>query len=217
MTDVQLRWWNTVKEKALLEAEKLGHDRVFSGGAALVKLQQIEGGYWLRDDHSVEEITPPGVNPKMLILFDEIEQYDGQVIAWFEYVHELEAAMTALTDTKIICGRFHGRVASAERDETLRKFKKASIKVLLAQSRAGGEGRDMSTAGKIVWYSHTPDAIVRSQADERATAMGGRSVQVVDVVAPVGDYFLSLTARKVSLADDVGRGGLRAVLERLKV
>ena len=216
MTTEQTRWWNIVKEKALLEAEALGHDRVFSGGAALVKLQQIEGGHWLEDDGSVREIVPLEQNPKMLILLDEIEQYDDQVVCWFEYVHELEAAMTALTRAKIPAGRFHGRVKSSERDETLRKFKSGFHKVLLAQPRAGGEGRDMSAAGKIVWYSHTPDAIVRNQADERATAMGGRSVQVVDIVAPVGDYFLGLTARKTGLADDVGRRGLREVLERMR-
>lgn len=215
MTATQTRWWNATKEKLLEEVELLGQERVFAGGAALVKLQQIEGGFWRHPDR-VEPVCGREDNPKMLILKDEVEQYDGQVIAWFEYVHELEAAYAALTDAKIVCGRFHGKVKPAEREDTLEQFRRRGVKVLLAQPRAGGEGRDMSVAGKIVWYSHTPDAVVRAQADERATAMGGDGVQIVDMVAPVGRYFMDICRRKTSVAEDVGRSGLRRVLESLR-
>lgn len=214
MTPRQQKWWTMVKEKELLEAERLGLDRVYAGGAALVKLQQVEGGFWRHPDGRVEDVCG-GDNPKMLVLLDEVQQYDGSVICWFEYIHELEAAHTALTGLKIPCARYHGRVPDAERKNALAKFKKRETRVLLAQPRAGGEGRDMSAAGKIVWYSHTPDAVVRSQANERATAMGGRSVQVVDMVAPVGEYFLGLTERKMAVAEDVSRRGLRAVIDGL--
>lgn len=74
----------------------------------------------------------------------------------------------------------------------------------------------MSAASKIIWYSQTPDARIRTQANERATKMGGTSVQLVDLVAPVGKYFLSITDRKSTLADDIARYGLRAVLDNLK-
>lgn len=216
MTATQNRWWEVVKFKMLAEAEELGHNRVFAGGAALVKLQQIEGGFWKKDDKVTQDLCGD-TNPKMLILFDEIEQYDGKVIVWFEYVHELEAAYAALKSAKITCGRYHGKVTPAEREQTLKQFKvrEKGTRVLLAQPKAGGEGRDMSAAGKIVWYSHTPDAIVRSQANERATAMGGKGVQIVDLIAPIGEYFLRLTEKKISLAEDVSRSGLRKILESI--
>ena len=122
----------------------------------------------------------------------------------------------ALTRAKIPAGRDHGRVSAGERDETLAQFKSGRLKVLLAQPRAGGEGRDMSAAGKIVWHSMTPDATVVSQANERATRWGGGSAQVVYVLGPVGRHFLSLCERKTTLAEDLSRSGLRAVIEGLR-
>lgn len=214
MEPEQQKWWDTVKNKELEDIEFLGQERVFEGGAALIKLQQIEGGFWKHKDGKIEELVPLKRNPKLLILADEIEWHDGQVIAWFEYLHEIDAAQKFLTDMGITCGVFSGR--EKNRDDYLAAFKAGDLRVLLAQPRAGGEGRDMSVASKIIWYSQTPDAVVRSQANERATKMGGTSVQLVDMVAPVGKYFLSITDRKSTLADDVSRHGLQDVLKKLK-
>lgn len=220
MTTKQQRFWEMIKEKELEASEAEGVNKVFHGGAALVKLQQVEGGFYL--DHDSESGRSRVVrdlcgkdNPKMLILLDEIMQYDGQSIVWFEYVHELEAAMGVLGTMKIPAVRFHGRVNETERQRSLSQFREGKSKVLLAQPRAGGEGRDMSAAGKIIWYSHTNDAIVRSQADERATAMGGKSVQVVDIMTPVGGYFRRLTENKMVLAGELAREGLRKVIQQL--
>ncbi len=209
----QLKWWNTVKNQELEDIAKLGQERVFDGGAALVKLQQIEGGFWLQKDKSVKQICLLDNNPKMLILIDEIEWHDGQVIVWFEYLHEIEAAFKFLNDRKIKCGVFSGKAKN--RDNDLASFKAGKIQILLAQPRAGGEGRDMSVASKIIWYSQTPDAIVRTQANERATKMGSKSVQIVDLIAPISKYFLSITDRKTTLADDVARHGLKEILQEL--
>ncbi len=213
MTASQENWWNTVKEKELLEAERLGQEKIFVGGAAMVKLQQIEGGFWRHPDGRVEDVCK-GENPKMLILLDEIEQYDGQVIVWSEFIHEIDAQARFLGALGIDAGVFHGRAKNRDRD--LASFRSGGKRVLLAQPRAGGEGRDMSVARKIVWYSHTFDAIVRNQANERATKMGSGSVQIVDMIAPIGRYCLGITVGKTKMADDISRHGLRKVLETIK-
>jgi len=214
MEPEQQKWWNAVRDQELEEIERLGQDRVFEGGAALIKLQQVEGGYWLNRDKTVREIIPLKRNPKMLILSDEIEWHNGQVIVWFEYLHEIDAAKKFLLAMGIQCGVFSGR-AVATRDRDLAAFRAGVLRVLLAQPRAGGEGRDMSVADKIIWYSHTPIARIRTQANERATKMGAGSVQLVDIHTPTGKYFLSITARKTNLAEDVARTGLKSVLSRL--
>jgi len=210
MEPEQQQVWNAVKNKEL----EAGVEHVFDGGAALVKLQQVEGGCWLNKDKTIKEIVPVGRNPKLLILLDEIQLYDGQVIVWFEYLHEIDAAFKFLSSQGIKCGVFSGR--EKNRDHYLTAFKAGKLHVLLAQPRAGGEGRDMSVASKIIWYSQTPDAIVRTQANERATKMGAKSVEIIDLVAPVGKYFLSITDRKSTLANNVARYGLRAILNKLK-
>ncbi len=215
MEPTQQKWWDTVKNQELEDISKLGQERVFDGGAALVKLQQVEGGFWRHADGKIEPVVPLKNNPKMLILLDEIQWHDGQVIAWFEYLHEIDAAQKFLQAAGIKCGVFSGRNVGT-RDRDLAAFRRGEVLVLLGQPRAGGEGRDMSVATKIIRYSQTPDAIVRTQSNERATKMGAKSVQIVDMIAPVGKYFLSIATRKTTLANDVARDGLRAVLESLK-
>lgn len=206
MTTKQASMWREVKANEIERLESLGQTRALDGGAALIKLQQIEGGFWLEKDGNAKSVCES--NPKMLILFDEIQQYDDRVVVWFQFVHELEAAAAALMENfKIVGAKFHGRYRYKE--EELAAFQSGKFRILLAQPMAGGEGRQMP-AGKIIWYSATPDAIVRSQAMERATIMGGESVQMVDIVVPNGvcDHFLKLTAKKSAIAEDTSRSGL---------
>lgn len=223
MTPKQQEWWDAARDQALDDIDRLGQGKVFDGGAALVKLQQIEGGFWLHEQkhdaqgkklpRKVEDLCGND-NPKILILLDEITLYDGQVVVWFEYLHEIDAVLAFLKREGIKCGVFSGRAVNRDRD--LADFTAGKVRLLLAQSRAGGEGRDMSVAKKILWYSHTPDAVVRNQSNERATKMGGDSVQLVDILGPTGKYYVQITDDKTTLADDVSRRGLKKVLQNLR-
>lgn len=212
LTKKQAELWHSVKANEIETLERLGRDAALVGGAALVKLQQIEGGIWKHADGRVEHVVSPDNNPKMLVSIDEIMQYDGQVLVWFQYIHELEAICDKLTEMGVTCGRFHG--TAKHRDRDLLAFQQGRLRVMLGQPTAGGEGRSFP-AGKIVWHSATPDAVVRSQANERATVMGGESVQIVDLAAPGGvdDRFIRLTDTKTLRADDMSRDGLRALKE----
>jgi hypothetical protein len=76
----------------------------------------------------------------------------------------------------------------------------------------------MSAADLVIWYSHTFDAIAREQADERATAIGGNNVGVVDLVAPgVDEYILENQSEKFSITEDLARSGMRNALERMRI
>lgn len=216
LTTAQRKWWKDVKDEEIEFLEKMDQRKGLYGGAAFVKLQQIEGGFWKRPDGRIEHIVPVESNPKMLILGDELAQYDGQVIVWFQFIHELEAAYAVLGN---VAGRFHGSATARDRD--LMAFKAGRLRVMLAQPAAAGEGRDLSgkSCGMIIWYSQTPDARLRRQANERATVKGGGSVQIIDMVAPGGvdARWQSIADRKTETADDTSRAGLREVLENMNV
>ena len=216
MEGEQLKYWNMIADQEIEESEKRGIDKVWDGGSALVKLQQIEGGFFKMPDKGETRDLCGKSNPKMLILNDEIMQYDGQVVCWFAYTHELEAAYEALTGAKVTCGRFHGKRGTADRDKDLNLFLRGKLRTLLAQPAAGGEGRDFSAAGKMLYYSQVFSARVRAQSMERATKMGGTSVQVVDLMTPTSRYIRDQNAKKSSVAEDVARNGLRRVIEGLR-
>ena len=88
------------------------------------------------------------------------------------------------------------------------------VDVLVGHPKSGGQGLDLSAAQKIIWYSHTFDAIIRSQADERATMVGGENIPIIDLVAPgVDKYILKNVLKKVSIAEALVREGMRDVLK----
>jgi hypothetical protein len=213
----QIKAWRALKDESIPELVAMGMFKPVYGGAALIKLQQIEGGYMKSQDGRLNVLGED--NPKMQALLDEIQQYDGQVIVWFAFIHEIEAAAAMMQKYGIAAGEFHGKISDTNRDRVMLGFEKKQLRVLLGQPKAAGEGRDFSTAGKIVWYSQSADAIARQQASERATAVGGKSVQLVDLIVPGGidEYLLELTDNKVSLADAISRQGMKAILGRIGI
>ncbi len=215
LTAEQRKWWRNVKEKELQFLIDEYDGNTLTGGAALVKLQQIEGGWFKHPDGRLQELVPVADNPKMLILQDELSQYDGQVVVWFKFVHELEAAW-ALFDANGF--RYHGKMRDAERETNLSIFKSGRVKWLFATPDSLSEGHKLP-AGKMIWYSQTPSARQRSQANERATMMGGEGVQLVDMYAPGGvdRHWLDVTEDKTARADEYSRDGLRELLRSLEI
>lgn len=82
-----------------------------------------------------------------------------QVIVWFRYTAELEAAITLLS-RKMACGRIDGNVSREERAVFVKKFKKGKIRVMCCQYKAAKYGIDLSTSSTNVFFS-----LVESQED----------------------------------------------------
>lgn len=216
MSDEQVRLYRAIVKTNLDVLEEYDIYDPLDGGAQLNKLQQITSGFMYRDDGSVLQLP----NPKMEALLEEIRMHDGKVIVWCRFTHDILSVARELAREGITSTQYHGKMSQNVREAGLRAFQdEEEPRVLIGQPQAGGEGRDMSAASKIVWFSHTPDNIVRTQADERATKVGGEPVQLVDLVVPgsVDTYYLELLSGKRSVADDVSRHGLRAVLEKVKI
>jgi SNF2 family DNA or RNA helicase len=218
-TKQQLKLYRAVTKGLIEECEEVGLYNAISGGAKMNKLQQVLSGFVYADDGSVTHI--PGGNPRLEACLDEIQQHDGKVLVWCRFTQDIINVRQALEKEGVPCVEYHGKMSGNNaRVESLQRFENDdSVKVLIGQPQAGGEGRDMSAASKIIWYSHTPDNIVRTQADERATAIGGDNVQLIDLVVndSVDTYYLELLDDKRTLADDISRFGLRKVLERIMI
>lgn len=187
----------------------------------MMKLQQVLSGFIIDDDRKTTKLIPDSSNPRLIAILDEIQQHTGKVLVWCRFTQDIINIREMLEKEGILSTEYHGKMSdNAARIDSLERFEKdANVKVMIGQPQAGGEGRDFSAASKIVWYSHIPDNIVRSQADERATAIGGNNVQLIDFVVPnsVDSYFLELLDNKRTIADDVARYGLKAILERINL
>ena len=113
---------------------------------------------------------------------------------------------------------YHGRVPDEDKLRARTLFNTNGAKALVGQPQAGGRGVEFSGADMVIWYSHIFNAIVRQQANERATKMGGGNVQVLDLVAsPTDEYILDTTSENVDVADRVAGRGMQDFLNRTKL
>jgi hypothetical protein len=217
-TTEQLKLYRAILKSQMDELEKVNIYDAVVGGARLGKLQQVLSGFLYQDDGTALQIGK--TNPKLEALLEEVEMHDGKVIVWCAFTQDILNTVELLENKGITTTQYHGKMDSSAREEGLAAFLKPDgPRVLVGQPQAGGEGRDMSSASKIIWLSQTPNNIVRTQANERATKVGGEPTQLIDIIAPnsVDTYYLGLVEDKRTVADDISRHGLRAVLERIQL
>lgn len=211
----QERVYREVEKQIRIEVER---DEVVSIGAQvskILKLQQVVGGWLIDEDGTKHRI--PGRNPRLESLSSDVYYASGKVIVWCQFRHEIEEVATRLRLDGHEVMEYHGGVSDEDRAYVRTRFPHETEKVVLVgQPQSAGRGLELP-AGLILWYSHTFNTIIRAQADERATVMGGNRVNIVDYIAPgVDGYILDRVTQNISIADDVAGRGLKAILRELQ-
>ena len=117
----------------------------------------------------------------MISLRRDLEDQEGKVIIWCQFKEDIRkvAALVEKIGYKYV--EYHGDVKQKDRESAIDNFMRfKKVKVFIGQPQAGGVGLNLSIAQTIIWYSHTHNLITREQASERATKVGGISIDVVD-------------------------------------
>lgn len=174
-----------------------------------IKYRQVVSGF-IRDefgkDWSFEE------NPRLNALRRELIP---NCVVWAMFRYDLTAIVELCAKLRVPCVEYHGGVSAADKRKALTRFEQGGA-VFVGQPQAAGQGLNLAKASRIVWYSHTYDAIVRNQANERATLIGGKNVEVVDLRANrVDGAILRNLKTKRETAERVdARRGLRELAQR---
>lgn len=187
------------------------------GGAKKTKMQQVMSGFIVDDFGELKDLVEDAKNPRLDAMMAELS-HTGKTIIWCQFKEDIRKVARRLKENSLGYVVYYGDVNSTDRDLALDQFQNnPTITCFVGQPQAGGTGLDLSAADTVIWYSHTPDAIIREQASERATKIGGKTVNMVDVIAPGGvdEHWLSLLAEKGVVSRDVGGPGLKQVLERI--
>lgn len=213
LPEAQMKAYRTLLKEMILELEDGGEVEAIDGGARLVKLQQMLGGFVVDVDGQVRELVSDDENPRLQAMLDEVRSSDGKAIVWCKYREDIRRVVRALAADGIRCVEYHGAVHSqAKRQQAIDDFNNdPSVRVFVGQPKAGGQGLDLSAADLILWYSHTFDLIERDQANERATQIGGKTVTIKDFVTPgtVDEYILANLNEKRSVSESLAGRGLR--------
>ena len=218
LSDEQLRVYRELHKQFTID---IGGERVSIGenSARLMKLQQVVSGFLIDEFGDVYDI--PGPNPRLEALSDEVYLSPGKVIIWCTFQHDMDqvAARLRRDGHKIV--EYHGRTSDDEKARVRELFAPRAendIKALVGHPKSGGQGLNFSAASQIMWYSHTFDAIIRGQADERATEIGGKNIPLLDLVAPgVDEYILKTVSGKTSIAESLAGQGMRDILRGTKL
>lgn len=218
LTDEQLRVYRELHKQFTLELN--GQEvSVGENTSRLIKLQQVVNGFLIDEFGDVYDI--PGPNPRLEALSDEVYLSPGKVIIWCQFREDMDRVAHRLMADGHKIVQYHGRVSDDEKARVREIFAPGAendVKALVGHPKSGGLGLDLSAAAEIIWYSHTFDAIVREQADERATAIGGQNVSLLDLVAPgVDEYILANVMGKVSVADALAGQGMKDALRRMRL
>lgn len=215
-SDEQLKLYRELHSEFLLN---VGGKEVSIGEntGRLNKLQQVMSGFLIDEYGEIHNV--PGVNPRLEALSDEVYMAPCKVIVWCHFTEDIRRVASRLRADGHRVVEYHGKINDDAKQAALREFQNdPDVKGLIGQPGAGGRGLDMSAAGEIHNYSHTFDAIYREQSKERATAIGGENIGLVDYMTPGVDHYVRDSVDgKVSVADAVAGHGLREALEQCQI
>lgn len=183
-----------------------------------IKIQQTVSGFVKNEWGEVVEIVKDEDNPRLQALVEEVEMNAGKSIIWCNFHEDMDRVAKALRARGHKIVEYHGRVKPSEKDKARKALAPEAENDVKALVGYPTPGLNLSGADKIINYSHTFDAIKKGQADERATAIGGKNVPVVEFVGgPVDEYIVENVKKKMSLGDSLSRDGMAKVLRRISL
>lgn len=202
-------------EKYLLEFENGAEIDAIEGGKRAIKFHQIVSGFAVDDFGDIQSIDddPPILQELRRQVVDA-----PKYIVWCRFREDIRRVSNALRAMGHKIVEYHGGVPQSLRAGYVDQFNNDDATVgLIGQPQAGGRGLELP-ANTIIWYSSTYDAIIRNQANERGTVMGGRSVSIVTLATPgtVHDDIIASAESKVRTGDWVSGSGLRDKLREWK-
>ena len=181
-----------------------------------IKLRQIVSGFLKGKDDTIIKYENPRLKrlEELLISFNKDNL---SPIIWCAFIHDIEEITKLCAKLNLRFVTYYGEMSSPERIKALESFQNSKAKtVFIGQPAAGGVGLNLSKADVVVWYSHIENGIIKSQADERATRIGKRSIDIIHFRTPgsLDDLILDAWRRNISLADYISGHGLKNLLNK---
>ncbi|ASE99819.1 putative helicase [uncultured virus] len=172
----------------------------------MMRLHQITCGHLKNDDDSISELK----NNRMDSLLELLEEVEGKVIIWANYVHDVEKIVATLCkeygpETVV---QYYGATAQPQRQKAIKDFQDSNSKVkyFVGNPQTAGYGITLTEAGTVVYFSNGYDLEKRLQSEDRAHRIGQKkSVTYVDLIAPktVDEKIVKALRNKIDIASQV--------------
>ena len=180
----------------------------------MMRLHQITCGHLKNDDGTTTVLK----NNRIKELLKVLEDTNGKVIIWANYIHDIENIVEAITtakdqDQQLIHGpkslvQYYGATSSEDRAKAIKKFQDpdSDVKFFVGNPQTAGYGITLTEASTVVYFSNGYDLEKRLQSEDRAHRIGQKkSVTYVDFIAPktVDEKIVKALRNKIDIASQV--------------
>ena len=205
LTDEQKEKYAMMKATAIAEHK----GEIMSSQSALttlLRLHQITCGHMKLDNKEIVHIK----NNRLTALMDCLEETDGKVIIWANYVADLKNITAALKKAygEASTVEYHGSVDATLRQDNIAQFQdvKGPARFFVGNAQTGGYGITLTAANTVIYYSNNYDLEKRLQSEDRAHRIGQTgSVTYVDLVAEktIDERIIKSLKDKVNIANEI--------------
>ena len=205
LSDEQRQIYSTMKSAALaqLKGKMATAPHVLT---QLMRLHQITCGHLKNDDDTITEIK----NNRMSELLDVLDEVEGKVIIWANYVYDIRQIVKAISkkygEDSIV--QYYGSIPADVRQQNIEKFQdpKSDSRFFVGNPQTGGYGITLTAANNVIYYSNGYDLEKRLQSEDRAHRIGQKkSVTYVDFITPktVDEKIVKALRKKMNIATEI--------------
>ena len=185
--------------RAIIEDKEISYNNKLT---EIIRLSQVTAGFINSDDGEVKDLK----NAKMDELLNIIEETEGKVIIWANWVHTLE------TIIKILKKKFgedstvanYGAISAKDREEAVDLFQtNKNTRFFVSNPQTGGYGLTLTKASTVIYFSNNYDLEQRQQSEERAHRIGQKNnVLYIDIIAKntIDEFIIKALNKKIKLS-----------------
>ena len=211
LSDEQRQIYSTMKSAALaqLKGKMATAPHVLT---QLMRLHQITCGHLKNDDDTITEIK----NNRMSELLDVLDEVEGKVIIWANYVYDIRQIVKAISkkhgEDSIV--QYYGAIPADIRQKNIEMFQdpKSDSRFFVGNPQTGGYGITLTAANNVIYYSNGYDLEKRLQSEDRAHRIGQKkSVTYVDFITPktIDEKIVKALRKKMNIATEIMGEDLR--------
>ena len=172
----------------------------------LMRLHQITCGHLKSDDGTITNFKHRRIEE----LIDVMNEMEGKVIIWANYVHDINEITKALENEygegSVV--QYYGKVSSEDRQRAIKEFQDpdSPVKYFIGNTQTGGYGITLTAASNVIYYSNSYDLEKRLQSEDRAHRIGQhKPVTYVDLIAPktVDEKIIKALRGKINIASQI--------------
>ena len=172
----------------------------------LLRLHQITCGHFKADDGTIKHLK----NNRLDELMSLLEETEGKVIIWANYVEDIKNVVKALKKAygEASTVEYHGAVKQSVRQKQIALFqeKNGPARYFVGNPQTGGYGITLTAANTVVYYSNNYDLEKRLQSEDRAHRIGQTNkVTYVDLICEktVDEKIVKALRNKVNIANEI--------------